>query len=156
MSTAGVRLGGKRATLEQSFPARHCPIPHPGVALRTTHPLPRLSHKIRRLRDADHGSGNGRGAGETVTAGQPTSDGLAPGRISFRARTRAALQGEVARSWRVGLPLSPWRSRWEEHRVLPPKGLSSSPGDHKDFRSGAEAWLALSLLVGRSRAPLQG
>lgn len=67
-----------------------------------------MSHKIRRLRDADHGSGNGRGPGrQQVTAGQPTSDDLAPSRISFRARTRAPLQSEVSLSWRVGLPLSP-------------------------------------------------
>lgn len=39
------------------------------------------------------GEGPGR---RQVTAGQPTSDDLAPSRISFRARTRAPLQSEVS------------------------------------------------------------
>lgn len=48
------------------------------------------------------------GAGRRqVTAGQPTIDDLAPSRISFRARTRAPLQSEASRSWRIGLPAQP-------------------------------------------------
>lgn len=70
--------------------------------------------------------------------------------------TGAPFEIEVSRSGRVGLQLGPRLSSTEEHRVLPPKWLYSSRWDHKDFRCGTEAWLALTLLVGRSWFLAQG